>query len=717
MSQIKRILKWDDYLKIKFRDTHLVREPAISFEEKGRYCPYDKQDPLYKKYWQVQEYRSLFGDWFPIGPAGELIFIPGYHYWYLNFCPIMKIRESLLTPTGEPTEEYLENIDIDPHGLTTYLEYDLIRSDRIDGFPDFYDGDVWHYKYIDEAERLGIFGVELKVRGVGASFKAGGMATRNFYLIPNSRSFLIAENEGFLLGDGCLQKAWDMMAFIDKETAFAKLRQSVNTISRKRASYEKHIGEGIVVESGYKSEIMGITTKNDPNKVRGIRGKLIYLEEAGKDPYLLEKWMILMESVKRGKATFGFMMAAGTGGIEGADYKGLNELFWKPKAYNLHHVYNYWNPGMEHKETGFFWPVYINAEDFMDKDGNSDIEAAKAYELKKREEKLEAGIDREAMARYKAERPFDPIEATLNIKRSVLPVDMFLEQLNEVDTNPLKRHYGRHGYLYRNSDGKVSFRESDKHTPLDKFPYTGTDKTGCITIYDSPYTVNGLVPKGLYLLNNDPYYQDKSTGPSLGATYVYKKVNNFNRFRQNTIVASYVGRPATLEQYLNNLFMLAEYYNCKICFENDKGRSIPEYAKRHNLLGMLQSEFEFNWSGNIKRPGIRRGWGYKMSSGKDDVVRNTSEQYLADWCVEEIFIDEEGKSYLNLHTLYDRALLEEGIAYGDGGNYDRIDALLGLMLYIRETIKIVPQQDQRPSEENFFSSERTSKFYQHEKWY
>ena len=37
------------------------------------------------------------------------------------------------------------------------------------------------------------------------------------------------------------------------------------------------------------------------------------------------------------------------------------------------------------------------------------------------------------------------------------------------------------------------------------------------------------------------------------------------------IVASYVGRPETQDEYNYNLFLLAKYYNAQIGFENDRG--------------------------------------------------------------------------------------------------------------------------------------------------
>jgi len=40
------------------------------------------------------------------------------------------------------------------------------------------------------------------------------------------------------------------------------------------------------------SSITGITLKNDPERIRGTRGKLVLWEEGGKFPGLLDAWRI-----------------------------------------------------------------------------------------------------------------------------------------------------------------------------------------------------------------------------------------------------------------------------------------------------------------------------------------------------------------------------------------------------------------------------------------
>jgi len=706
---------WDDLYNIKFRNTRELRKAAETFEEKGKYCIYSEGDPLREDWWEEEERKCIYGDWFPIGPAGELIYIPGYYYFYINYCPILHLGKN----QDIDNEEYQKQINVDEEsGDINFVNYDLIRADRIEGFPNFWDGDYWHFKYIDDAERLAKFGIELKRRGVGASFKAGGMANRNYFLIPQSRSFLIANEKDFLLGgDGVLQKAWDMMYFIDRNTDWSKRRQYISTQMERRASFRESF-QGVEIEQGYMSTIIGRTTKNDPGKVRGIRGKLIYLEEAGKDPYFLEKFRILVNSVKQQRKVFGFILGSGTGGQEGSDFKGLTEIFYHTDGYNCFGIPNKWDRASEHKLCGYFWPVHLNSEGFMDPDGNSDLVTAAAFEREERERISNNVTERHTLVRHKAENPFNPKEATLNMEKSVLPTAELEDHLNDLETSPLRLHYGRNGRVSKDMTGSIKFKEDEKAVPIDSFPWDKKhNESGCTVIYDSPIIMNGKVPDNLYLLVNDPYYHDQSTGPSLGASYIYKKINNISTFRMDTIVAAYVGRPKTLNDYLRNMFLLAEYYNAKISFEIDRGRSILDHARQSKKLNMLQQEFEFKYNTQIPKSKIKRGYGFKMSSGMNDPVRTIGEQYLADWLLRERSIDEDGNLLLNLHLIYDRALIQELLAYGDGGNYDRVDAMIQLMYFIKEVAHVPAMEDYAVEKGSFFDPQRIAKFYQHEKWY
>ena len=79
-----------------------------------------------------------------------------------------------------------------------------------------------------------------------------------------------------------------------------------NNINSK--NYINEIGKQ--TEDGYLSSITGITLKNDPERIRGTRGKLVLWEEGGKFPNLLTAWRVEQPAVETddGKA-FGLMIS------------------------------------------------------------------------------------------------------------------------------------------------------------------------------------------------------------------------------------------------------------------------------------------------------------------------------------------------------------------------------------------------------------------------
>jgi hypothetical protein len=98
-----------------------------------------------------------------------------------------------------------------------------------------------------------------------------------------------ASNKQYLTDDGILTKAWDYLDFIDEHTAWGKKR-SVNTQLRKRAAMLVKDEYGNEIEVGYKSEIIGVTLKDNPDVVRGKKANLILFEEAGSFKELGAAW-------------------------------------------------------------------------------------------------------------------------------------------------------------------------------------------------------------------------------------------------------------------------------------------------------------------------------------------------------------------------------------------------------------------------------------------
>lgn len=336
------------------------------------------------------------------------------------------------------------------------------------------------------------------------SFKGGSMLVRNYMLIPGSKNFAIASEQKFLIGDGLLTKAWQIMDFLDKHTAWAKQRL-VSTRMERTSGYKITDEFGKQTEQGYLSSITGITLKNDPERVRGTRAKLVLWEEGGKFPSLLDAWRIEQPSVETddGKA-FGLMIAFGTGGTEGASFEGLKELFYKPKSYNVLSFPNIWDEGRENTECAFFVPAYSNLESFdddgnqvyMDKDGNSYKEKAIQNLIDQRNKVKDGGASQQSIDRFISERPIRPAEAVLELGKNIFPRKLLMDQLTRIRTNKKLQSMKHIVDLEWDGNGLVKAIEK-KSGDITNYPLKKGDKPhGSVVIWEYPVKDP---PLGLYI--------------------------------------------------------------------------------------------------------------------------------------------------------------------------------------------------------------------------
>jgi len=641
----------------KIKDSNKFREAAIRFKKYGAYTAAPKGTKAYLDYWKEERRRCIEGYTAPDGDS-----ITGYHYFYLNYCQI------ILNKVDEKTGKKIRTRD----------------------FPFFYDYDKSYFDTIEEAERQGKHLVVIKKRGAGYSYKGGSMLCRNFCLIKGSKSYAIASESEFLVKDGLLSKAWEFMDFLDQNTAWFKKRHFKNTSTHRKASYQWTI-EGVKSERGFMSEIMGVTLKNDPNKARGKRAKLILWEEAGKFPNLKTAWQVARPSVEDTDHTaFGLMVAYGTGGTEDADYEGLKDLFYEPDAYNCLKLNNIWDDGAQGNACGFFVPQYYNMGRFMDSDGNSDIKEALKWELEARRKLFESATDKTAIDRYIAEQPFNPQEATLQISSNIFPKAELSKHLAYVRTNKALQDQKQVGQLIFNSEGVLEWKQASRPNDLTKYRLgKGEDHSGSIVIWEHPVD---NPPYGLYIAGCDPYDFDKSTTDSLGSTFIYKRFQGFESY-YNVIVAEYTGRPNTAEEYYENVRKLLMYYNAKCLYENEKKGLFQYFATKH--CEYLLADQPDIVKDIVQDSKTNRGKGIHMPQG----IKDWGEGRIKDWLSED-----RGDGKLNLHTILSEPLLEELISYNDKGNFDRCMAFMCVMIYNEELHDIhVKSKEEVVQKRNLFS--------------
>jgi len=395
------------------------------------------------------------------------------------------------------------------------------------------------------------------------------------------------------------------------------------------------------------------------------------------------------------------MVLFGTGGdMEGGTID-FESMFYNPEAYNLYPFDNVWDEGASGTSSGFFFPSYINKIGFMDKDGNSLIKRAKQAEEATREDLKNTAKDAGVYDKHITEYPWNPKEAFLQTASNIFPTVALADWRNELVRTGIGKRIATHGNLVSTAEG-VRFKVSEFARPLIKFPaQKGDDLTGCITVYQSPYKDhNGNIPDDMYVIVHDPYAHEG--GKSLGAAYVIKRSNNISK-PDDMIVGSYVGRPGMQDEYNSNLFLLSEYFNARIGFENDRGEVIP-YAKRTKQLHRLLHEAEIlSKKENINIKALGRSYGTSMGSKQR---KDQAEIYLRDWLKTKRGVTESGEKRLNLHFIYDIALLEELIKYNRTGNFDRVSALLVGMLHLIDLHDREVESDTvLTAEDNFFDRE------------
>lgn len=641
------------------------RKAVIFFQQHGEYCLYPAGTTDYIAFWDEETDRCLNGY---TAPDGD--WISGYNYFYLNYTPIYRLIKSMV---------------VDRHGKKR------LKQERVQDWASFYDYDYYYFLAIQEAEEKGSHLSVLKARGKGYSFKGASMLCRNYFLIEGSKSYAVASEKEYLMNDGLLSKAWEMMDFIDQHTAWSKKRL-VDTQMHRQSGYETTDEHGNKTKDGYKSEIIGISLKDKPDRIRGKRGKLILWEEAGTFPNILTSWQIARPSIEEDGYAYGLMIAYGTGGEEGEDFRGLRELFYHGDGYNILQLPNIWDENMSSQTCGFFVPTWANMSTidkatgerlFMDDYGNSLREKTIDFINEDRNKVIEGATDNSAIDRYIAEHPMRPMEACLEVSGNIFPKKELTQQLALVRGNIKFKNFKQVGDLiYVN--GELSWQQK-KHGDITQYPLPrDVDPTGSIVIWEHPIKDP---PIGLYIAGNDPYDHDQSQTNSLGATFIYKRFQNFESY-YDMIVAEYTGRPATAEDYYENVRKLLLYYNARLLYEN-QWKGLATYFKQHHCDYLLADQPDII-KDIINDSHVSRGKGIHMTKE----IRQYGEGLIKEWLNTEYA---PGKK--NLTRIFSEPLLEELIQTNGIVNVDRIIALCMVMIYKEQLYNLTVKKNEEENKQ------------------
>lgn len=689
-----------------FINTECFREEANHFLKYGRYCDDEPGTYGFTDYWEEQERRLING--YETGGVR----ITGEHYGYLNFSNIK------LSKTKQSLQDFNPRINATSNARK-----------KVRDFPLFFDGDYNYFHILDiarfgttkqELDKLGLMVTPMyldggrhvclgKARRKGYSYKAGYVLTHRYKTEADSISIVAAYDWKYLTqADGTMTMARNCIDFFNEHTGFARSKL-INTKKEQKDGFIEEL-YGVNVEKGYKSQIISVSCGENPDAIRGKDGTIVYLEEAGKFPNIIDTVDSTLPTLEDGIYTTGMMVIFGTGGGDDTNWEGFEEIFYSPDTYKMLPIDNIWDENSNGQTCGFFHPDYINKIGFVDKVGNSLQEEARAHQEQVRKDIAKSSRDMRPLIANKMEYPFSPREAFSRSANNIFPTDELEEHRNYLISS--KNFEGIYGKIKREKEGKLEFKIDLEANPILKFPHKDvTNLEGCIVKYEEPFRQLGQIPDDLHVICHDPYHFDVSTGNiSLGAAYVIRRPNRLG-VRGNVIVASYVGKPDSQDEYNKNLFLLAEYYNAKIGFENDRGNVIG-YCKTARVRGVdlfkwLEAEFELGWDDKMNNT-LSRGYGMSMGGGKENKKILQGDVFIRDWLNEERSITEDGLIIKNLHLIKDIALLEELIKYRSGGNYDRISALRIGMYHMKELLYNNVQESNKQasssSKKKFFNS-------------
>ena len=653
-----------------FENADWFRQPALFFLKNGCYTflrPNSNPNSEYRKYWDREIDRCYNG----LLRETDGMYIPGYLYWFLNYCPMM---------------------------INKYKEGQK-KAIRTEGFAYFFEGIWWRYLYLKNARDKGHHAVELAKRGCAKSYGLAAIMSHNLIIGESEESkrrtitVLTAYQKEYLKDDkdGTLSKFVPILSFLSKNTPFPRLmlKQSSNEMTW-QMGYKDEYGRN----QGSLNQVMGVSAKDDSDKLRGKRGYILF-EEFGNFPSLLDLYDVTRKSVEDGDYTFALMYLIGTANNKEANFQSAKTLLYATESYNIESLKNVYDKKGQGRDTfGFFFPSYINRAGCYNKNGISDVVKALLQVLMNRY-KAKYGADPTSVLRVIAEDPITPAEAIIKVKDAYFPVAALNERAQQLDTNPHIYDDIYVGELFFNNSNQVEFRPTGD-IPIRKFP-VDNDTKGALEIYAMPEKDStGTVFDNRYILGYDPINNDQAESHSLASIFV------FDLFTDR-IVAEFTGRTEFADDMHEIVRKLCLFYNGKVLYESNIKGCYSYMEKVHSTYLLADTPQYLRDKQIIKYSGF--GSSAKGVSATAP-VNNFANRLIKDWFNKLVPIertDENGNKEIiqtpSLYLLKTRALIEEAIQFNPEINVDRIRALGMVMLYREEYIILYGNNLNRESRE------------------
>lgn len=431
--------------------------------------------------------------------------------------------------------------------------------------------------------------------------------------------------------------------------------------------------------------------KTSTQKTAGLTPATAIFDEVGKGP-IKKPYTAAMPSYD---TPYGWRLSpilAGTGG-EVELSKDAQEMFSDPETYNL--LVMDWDilnrramKGKTWKERkwAMFVPgqmansgvkVTIGLGDYLGKPDDkklnkikidaTDFEAS-TNKLNEERKKLSTK-DRVAYTSHTMFYPFTIDDCFLSSSQNLFPVEYAIKHKNDLLESG--QYSGMLCDVFLESGNKLGTTKSNKQ--LAGFPFSGGVIDAPVQIFEMPQS--NRFDDFIYVSSLDPYKQAKSDTPSLGAFYVFKRRVGIRDPYAYRIVASYVSRPSSIDQFCRTCEVLQKGYGA-ICLMENADQMYEQYLNRKS--GMPASFFLFAGEA-IANKYVKAGSRQNSKLGLYPTPGNQNLLFscVVDYCWQDFVIGYDDNTGLDItvkgiELIDDIALLDEIIQYKPELNVDRI---------------------------------------------
>lgn len=431
--------------------------------------------------------------------------------------------------------------------------------------------------------------------------------------------------------------------------------------------------------------------KTSTQKTAGLTPATAIFDEVGKGP-IKKPYTAAMPSYD---TPYGWRLSpilAGTGG-EVELSKDAQEMFSDPETYNL--LVMDWDilnrramKGKTWKERK--WAMFVPGQmansgvkrtiglgDYLGKPDDkklnkikidaTDFEAS-TNKLNEERKKLSTK-DRVAYTSHTMFYPFTIDDCFLSSSQNLFPVEYAIKHKNDLLESG--QYSGMLCDVFLESGNKLGTTKSNKQ--LAGFPFSGGVIDAPVQIFEMPQS--NRFDDFIYVSSLDPYKQAKSDTPSLGAFYVFKRRVGIRDPYAYRIVASYVSRPSSIDQFCRTCEVLQKGYGA-ICLMENADQMYEQYLNRKS--GMPASFFLFAGEA-IANKYVKAGSRQNSKLGLYPTPGNQNLLFscVVDYCWQDFVIGYDDSTGLDItvkgiELIDDIALLDEIIQYKPGLNVDRI---------------------------------------------